>query len=32
MKSLFDALNLVYNEPEKRGFIWLNLISLMFTV
>ena len=32
MKSLFDALNLVYNEPEKRGFIWLNLISLIFTV
>ena len=32
MKSLFDALNLVYNEPEKRGFIWLNLISLIFTM
>jgi membrane protein len=32
MKSLFDALNLVYNEPEKRGFIWLNAISLTFTV
>jgi membrane protein len=32
MKSLFDALNLVYNEPEKRSFIWLNIISLMFTV
>jgi membrane protein len=32
MKSLFDALNLVYNEPEKRSFIWLNLISLAFTV
>jgi membrane protein len=32
MKSLFDALNLVYNEPEKRGFIWLNLISLLFTI
>jgi hypothetical protein len=23
MKSLFDALNLVYNEPEKRTFEWL---------
>jgi membrane protein len=23
---------LVYNEPEKRGFIWLNLISLIFTM
>jgi membrane protein len=32
MKSLFDALNLVYNEPEKRNFIWLNIISLTFTV
>jgi membrane protein len=32
MKSLFDALNLVYNEPEKRGLIWLNVISLTFTV
>src|SRR5262249_48085686 len=32
MKSLFDALNLVYNEPEERSFIWLNIISLMFTV
>jgi membrane protein len=32
MKSLFDALNLVYNEPEKRSFVWLNVISLMFTV
>ena len=32
MKSLFDALNLVYNEPEKRNFIWLNIVSLTFTV
>jgi membrane protein len=32
MKSLFDALNLVYNEPEKRSFIRLNIISLTFTV
>jgi membrane protein len=32
MKSLFDAHNLVYNEPEKRGFIWLNIISLTFTI
>jgi uncharacterized BrkB/YihY/UPF0761 family membrane protein len=32
IKSLFDALNLVYNEAEKRSFIWLNIISLMFTV
>ena len=32
MKSLFDALNLVYNEPEKRSFVWLNVLSLSFTV
>jgi membrane protein len=28
MKSLFDALNLVYNETEKRGFFKLNLVAL----
>lgn len=32
MKSIFDALNLVYDEEEKRGFIKLNLISLAFTI
>jgi membrane protein len=32
MKSIFDALNLVYDEEEERGFIKLNLISLGFTV
>ena len=32
MKSFFDALNLVYNEPEKRSFVWLNVLSLSFTV
>jgi membrane protein len=31
MKALFDALNLVYEEPEKRGFIKLNAVSLAFT-
>jgi membrane protein len=31
MKALFDALNLVYDEPEKRGFIKLNAVSLTFT-
>jgi membrane protein len=31
IKALFDALNLVYNEPEKRGLIKLNAISLAFT-
>jgi membrane protein len=32
IKSLFDALNLVYNESEKRSFIWLNVVSLTFTL
>jgi membrane protein len=31
-KSLFDALNIVHNENEKRGLIKLNLVSLTFTV
>src|SRR5438477_2184721 len=32
MKAIFDALNIVYDEDEKRGFIKLNLISLTFTL
>ena len=32
MKSLFDTLNIVYGEQEKRGFFKLNAISLGFTV
>jgi membrane protein len=32
MKALFDALNVVYGEQEKRGFIRLNATSLIFTV
>src|SRR3954468_8032145 len=32
MKSIFDALNVVYDEDEKRGFIKLNAISLAFTL
>ncbi|MGY8682591.1 YihY/virulence factor BrkB family protein [Bradyrhizobium sp. UFLA05-153] len=32
MKSLFDTLNIVYGEKEKRGFFKLNVISLAFTV
>lgn len=31
VKHVFDALNLVYNEREKRNFVVLNLISLGFT-
>ncbi len=32
MKAVFDALNIVYGEKEKRGFIKLNAISLAFTL
>lgn len=31
VKALFDAVNIVYNEPEKRSFIKLNAVSLAFT-
>lgn len=32
MKAVFDALNIVNDEEEKRSFIKLNLISLTFTL
>jgi membrane protein len=32
MKSLFDTLNIVHGEDEKRGFVKLNVISLGFTI
>jgi membrane protein len=32
MKAIFDALNVVYEEREKRSFLRLNLTSLAFTV
>jgi membrane protein len=32
MKAIFDALNVIYDEEEKRSFIKLNLISLLFTL
>ncbi|MGE5162957.1 MAG: YihY/virulence factor BrkB family protein [Sphingobacteriales bacterium] len=31
IKSLIDALNLVYEESERRGLIKLNVVSLAFT-
>jgi len=31
MKSLFEAMNVAYDEPEKRGFVWRNLVSLALT-
>jgi len=32
VKALFDALNIIYREQEKRSFVWLNIISLMTTL
>jgi membrane protein len=32
MKSLFDALNIIYEEKEKRSFLWLNIVSFTFTL
>src|SRR5437660_1381941 len=31
MKAIMDALNVVYDEKEKRSFIMLNVISLCFS-
>lgn len=31
IKALFEAMNIAYNEAEKRSFIRLNLLSLGFT-
>jgi membrane protein len=30
VKALFDAMNVVYGESEKRNFLWLNLQALIF--
>ena len=32
VKSLFDALNVIYEETEKRSFITLNVVSLLATI
>jgi membrane protein len=32
VKALFDALNVVYQEKEKRSFIRLNAVTLSFTI
>lgn len=32
IKAMFDALNIVYDENEARGFFKLNAISLLFTL
>jgi membrane protein len=31
IKALFDALNVIYDEDEKRSFLRLNVVSLLFT-
>ena len=30
--AIFDALNIIYDEAEKRSLIWLNVVSLFFTI
>ncbi|MER9963341.1 YihY/virulence factor BrkB family protein [Mesorhizobium sp. M0045] len=32
IKTLFEAMNIAYEETEKRGFIHLNLLALGFTL
>lgn len=32
MKAIFDAINVVYGEREKRGFFNLNAVSMIFTL
>ncbi len=32
VKAMFDALNVIYDETEKRGFLTLNALSLSFTL
>jgi membrane protein len=32
LKALFDALNLVHDAEETRGFVKLNVVSLAFTI
>ncbi|WP_051328564.1 YihY/virulence factor BrkB family protein [Geminicoccus roseus] len=31
-KAMFDALNVVYEEKEKRSFIWRTAVTLLFTL
>ena len=32
MKAMFEAMNIAYDEDEKRSFLWLTAITLFFTV
>ncbi|KAA2213427.1 YihY/virulence factor BrkB family protein [Teichococcus oryzae] len=31
-KALFDALNIVYEEKEKRSFLWRTVVTMSFTL
>jgi membrane protein len=31
-KAIIDALNVAYGEKEKRSFVWLNLVSMFYTL
>jgi hypothetical protein len=30
--AVFDALNIINDEEDKRSLVWLNLVSLFFTI
>ena len=32
MKSMFEAMNVAYDEEEKRSFLWLTVVTLAFTL
>lgn len=32
IKTLFEAMNIAYEETEQRGFVRLNIVSLVFTL
>lgn len=32
VKSIFEGLNIAYDEKEKRSFLWLNVIAFCFTI
>lgn len=32
IKTLFEAMNIAYDESEKRSFVTVNLVSLLFTL
>lgn len=32
VKAMFEALNIIYDEQEKRSFLWYNLVTLFTTL